>query len=336
MSKQVSWGILSTANIGIKHVIPAILEAPQCRILAIGSRDQARARSIADKFGIEKAYGSYEELLADPAIDAIYNPLPNHLHTPWTIKAMEAGKHVLCEKPIAMTADEAEQLVAARERTGKLVAEAFMVRFHPQWLRARELAQSGAIGEVRSIQTAFCYFNTNPDNVRNKADIGGGGLYDIGCYAIATARFIFGAEPIRATGAFDRDPQFGTDRLCSGLAEFPGNRHLNFICSTQQVPYQRVQIFGTKGRIEVQIPFNAPATAMCRIFTDDGSDLAGAGIRAEEFPACNQYTLQAQAFARAVLNEAAWPYPIENAVGNMRVIDALFRSGKSGKWEEVG
>ena len=327
---------MSTANIGIRHVIPAILEAPQCRILAVASRNPAQARSVADRFGIEKAYGSYEELLADPAIDAIYNPLPNHLHTPWTIKAMEAGKHVLCEKPIALTADEAEQLIAARERTGKLVAEAFMVRFHPQWLRAREIVQSGALGEVRSIQTAFCYFNTNPDNVRNKADIGGGGLYDIGCYAIATARFIFGAEPLRATAAFDRDPQFGTDRLCSGLAEFPGHRHLNFVCSTQQVPYQRVQIFGTKGRLEVQIPFNAPANGMCRIFTDDGSDLAGAGIRMEEFPACNQYALQAHAFARAVLNEAEWPYPIENAVANMRVIDALFRSGQSGKWEAVG
>ena len=336
MSKQISWGILSTANIGIKHVIPAILEAPQCRILAVASRNPAQARAVADRFGIEKSYGSYEELLADPAIDAIYNPLPNHLHTPWTIKAMEAGKHVLCEKPIALTADEAQQLVATRERTGKLVAEAFMVRFHPQWLRAREIVQSGALGEVRSIQTAFCYFNTNPDNVRNKADIGGGGLYDIGCYAIATARFIFGAEPLRATAAFDRDPQFGTDRLCSGLAEFPGHRHLNFVCSTQQVPYQRVQIFGTKGRLEVQIPFNAPANAMCRIFTDDGSDLAGAGIRAEEFPACNQYALQAHAFARAVLNEAEWPYPIENAVANMRVIDALFRSGQSGQWETVG
>lgn len=336
MSKQVSWGILSTANIGIKHVIPAILEAPQCRIHAVASRNPAQARAVADRFSIEKAYGSYEELLADPAIDAIYNPLPNHLHIPWTIKAMEAGKHVLCEKPIALTADEAQQLVAARERTGKLVAEAFMVRFHPQWLRAREIVQSGALGEVRSIQTAFCYFNTNPDNVRNKADIGGGGLYDIGCYAIATARFIFGAEPIRATAAFDRDPQFGTDRLCSGLAEFPGNRHLNFICSTQQVPYQRVQIFGAKGRLEVQIPFNAPANGMCRIFTDDGSDLAGAGIRMEEFPACNQYALQAHAFARAVWNEAEWPYPIENAVANMRVIDALFRSGQSGKWEAIG
>lgn len=336
MSKQVSWGILSTANIGIKHVIPAILEAPQCRILAVASRNPEQARAVADRFGIEKSYGSYEELLADPAIDAIYNPLPNHLHTPWTIKAMEAGKHVLCEKPIALTADEAQQLVAVRERTGKLVAEAFMVRFHPQWLRAREIVQSGALGEVRSIQTAFCYFNTNPDNVRNKADIGGGGLYDIGCYAIATARFIFGAEPIRAIGAFDRDPQFGTDRLCSGLAEFPGNRHLSFICSTQQAPYQRVQIFGTKGRLEVQIPFNAPANGMCRIFTDDGSDLAGAGIRMEEFPACNQYALQAHAFARAVWNEAEWPYPIENSVANMRVIDALFRSGQSGKWEAIG
>lgn len=333
MNKSISWGILSTANIGIKHVIPAIQRASRCKVVAIASRDAGRARAVADQLAIEKAYGSYEELLADPTIDAIYNPLPNHLHTPWTIKAMEAGKHVLCEKPIALTAPEAEQLVQARERTGKLVAEAFMVRFHPQWLRAREIVQSGQLGEVRAIQTLFSYFNADPKNVRNMAGIGGGGLYDIGCYAIATARFIFGAEPKRVIGAFENDPQFGTDRLCSALALFPQDRQLNFICSTQLVPYQRVQICGTRGRIEIEIPFNAPNQSICRLFIDDGSDLRGSGIRTEQFPACDQYSLQADAFARAVLDEAPWPYPIEDAVCNMRVIDALFRSAASGQWE---
>ena len=334
MDSQVSWGILSTANIGMKQVVPAIQRAAGCQVVAIASRDLARARAAADRLAIGTAYGSYEELLADPTIDAIYNPLPNHLHTPWTIKAMEAGKHVLCEKPIALTATEAAQLVAARERTGKLVAEAFMVRFHPQWLRARELVQSGAIGEVRAMQTFFSYFNADPDNVRNKVDIGGGGLYDIGCYAIATARFIFDGEPERVIGSLDTDPKFGTDRLCGGLLIFPGNRQLTFTCSTQLVPYQRVQICGTKGRIEVEIPFNAPTQTNCRLLIDDGSDLKGTGIRSEQLPVCDQYTLQAEAFARAVTRQQPWPYPIENAVANMRVIDALFRSAQSGKWEQ--
>jgi predicted dehydrogenase len=333
MSKEVSWGVLSTAKIGRQHVIPAIQQAPQCKVVAMASREPGRAREVADQLGIEKAYGSYEELLADPAIDVIYNPLPNHLHTPWTVKAMEAGKHVLCEKPIALTADEAQQLVAARERTGKLVAEAFMVRFHPQWLRARELVLAGAIGEVRAIQTAFSYFNADPQNVRNKADIGGGGLYDIGCYAIATARFIFGGEPERVIATFDRDPQFGTDRLTSGLAEFSGGRQLGFFCSTQLVPFQRVQIYGSKGRIEIEIPFNAPKDAACRLFVDDGSVLGGASARMEELPVCDQYSLQAHAFARAVLGEAPWPYPIEDAILNMKVIDAFTRSATSGAWE---
>lgn len=336
MSKQLTWGILSTANIGVQKVIPAIQKDVLSNVTAIASRDVTKARRVADCLGIEKAYGTYEELLADPSIDAIYNPLPNHLHVPWTIKALEAGKHVLCEKPVAMTAPEAEQLLHVRGRTGKLVAEAFMVRFHPQWLRTRELVRSGAIGDVRAIQTAFSYFNVNPDNVRNRADIGGGGLYDIGCYAIATARFVLGAEPEKVVGTLERDPQFGTDRLSSGLMVFPGNTHLSFTCSTQLVPYQRVQILGAKGRIEVEIPFNAPKDKACRILIDDGSDLCGAGIRVEEFPVCDQYTLQANAFAQAALNNTPWPYPIEDAIGNMRVLDAFFRSVKSGAWEVPG
>ena len=333
MNRQVSWGILSTADIGVAKVIPGIQKDVLSKVRAIASRDGAKARRVADTLGIEKSYASYEELLADPSIDAIYNPLPNHLHTPWTLKALAAGKHVLCEKPIALNATEAAQLISAREASGKLVAEAFMVRFHPQWLRARELAHSGALGELCSIQTAFSYFNDDPDNVRNQADIGGGGLYDIGCYAIATARFIFGAEPERVIGCFENDPRFGTDRLMSGLAIFPQNRQLSFHCATQLVPYQRVQIFGRTGRIEVEIPFNAPKDTPCRLLIDDGSDLGGAGVRTESFAACDQYTLQANAFARAILYDESWPYPIENAVNNMRVIDAFFRSAHSGRWE---
>ncbi|MBK9393098.1 MAG: Gfo/Idh/MocA family oxidoreductase [Uliginosibacterium sp.] len=333
MTKPLRWGILSTANIGVQKVIPAIQQDARSIVTAICSRSLDSARSTADKLGIEKAYGSYEALLADPEIDAIYNPLPNHLHVPWTLKALEAGKHVLCEKPIALNTEEAQQLITAREQSGKLVAEAFMVRFHPQWLRAREIVRSGLLGEVRAIQTAFSYFNDNPDNVRNRADIGGGGLYDIGCYAVATARFVLDAEPEKVIGAFDFDPNFGTDRLCSGLVRFPGNRQLSFACSTQMVPYQRVQIFGSKGRLEVQIPFNAPPDQPVRLFIDTGSDLYGGGIRVEEIPAVDQYTLQANAFATAILDQQPWLYPIEDAIQNMRVIDALFRSAKTEAWE---
>ena len=335
MARTVSWGVLSTAKIGTEKVIPAMQRGEVSRVEAMASRDLGRARETAARLGIPKAYGSYEELLADPDIEAIYNPLPNHLHVPWTVRAMEAGKHVLCEKPIALTADEARTLLDARERTGRHVAEAFMVRHHPQWQRAREIAGSGRIGEVRAIQTFFSYFLTDPENIRNKADIGGGGLYDIGCYAILTARYIFGAEPTRAIGLMDKDPSMGTDRLTSGLIEFPGGRHLSFCCATQLVPFQRVQIVGTKGRLEVQIPFNAPPGRTARILVDDGSDLGGSGIAVEEIAPCDQYTLQGDEFSRVVLGEKAPDWPLEDAVANMRVIDAMFRSVETGCWEPL-
>jgi predicted dehydrogenase len=335
MSRKVSWGVLSTAKIGREKVLPAMQRGERSSIDALASRDIARGRAVAETLGIGKVYGSYEELLADPAIEAIYNPLPNHLHVPLTIQALEAGKHVLCEKPISVTVAEAERLAEVARRTGKLVAEAFMVRHHPQWVRAREIVRSGRLGEVRAIQTAFSYFNDDPANIRNQADIGGGGLYDIGCYAIATARYIFEADPTRAAALIDHDPKLGTDRLTSGLLAFPGGRQLAFTCSTQLVPYQRVQILGTKGRVEVQIPFNAPADSATTLFVDDGSDLAGGTILRETVPACDQYTLQGDAFSRAVLGEETLPYGPEDALVNMRIIHALFRSAESGKLEAI-
>ena len=292
----------------------------------------AKRKPRPPKLGIAKAYGSYEELLADPAIEAVYNPLPNELHVPWTLRALEAGKHVLCEKPIALDADEAQALIAARDKSGKHVAEAFMVRFHPQWRRAHELAQSGAVGQLRAIQTFFSYRLLDPTNIRNKPP-GGGALYDIGCYAILTARYIFDAEPTRVIGALDIDPVMGTDRLTSGLMEFPGGRQLTFTCATQTSAHQRVTISGDEGRIEIAIPFNAPPDRPTRITIDTGADLFGGGARTEEFATCDQYTLQGDAFSRAVLGEAALQYSIEDAITNMRIIDALFRSAKSGRWE---
>ncbi len=333
MSKKVRWGVLSTAQIAKNHVIPAMKAGAFTEIVAIASRDKERAREAAMDLGIPKAYGSYEALLADPDVDAIYNPLPNHLHAPLTIKALEAGKHVLCEKPIALNAQEARQIEDAQEKSGLLVGEAFMVRFHPQWRRVREIIGSGRLGEVRAIQTIFSYFLTDPSNIRNQADIGGGGLFDIGCYAINTARFVFNAEPERVIGMFDIDPQMGTDRVSSGLIEFPGCRQLGFTCATQLVPCQCVQILGTQGRIEIQIPFNAPAGMEATIVVDDGRDLSGSGREIIKIPAVDQYTLQGDAFSQAVLGEQPLEWGIADAVSNMRVIDALFRSAKTEKWE---
>ena len=330
--RKVKWGVLGVANIAVHKVIPAMQRAEFCDIAAIASRDEARARDAAGRLGIARAYGSYEALLADPEIEAVYNPLPNELHVPWTIRALAAGKHVLCEKPVALDANEARTLMAARDKAGKLVAEAFMVRFHPQWRRARELALSGAIGRVGAIQTFFSYRLLDPDNVRNRPP-GGGGLYDIGCYAILTARYVFGAEPTRVVGILDRDEKFATDRLASAILEFPGGRHLTFSAATQLSPHQRVTIVGESGRIEIAVPFNALPDRPMRIVVDDGTDLLGGGARAEDFLVCDQYGLQGDAFARAVCGEAPLEFPIEDAVANMRVIDALFRSAERGSWE---
>jgi predicted dehydrogenase len=331
--KKVVWGVLGTAKIGRDRVLPGMKKSALLEIRAIASRDDARARQTAAALGIPQAYGSYEALLADPAIEAIYNPLPNHLHVPLTLQAAAAGKHVLCEKPIALTAVEAVQLRAAAGKV--LIAEAFMVRFHPQWLRARELVREGRIGMLRAVQMFFGYNNVDPANVRNRVDIGGGGLYDIGCYAIIAGRFFLEAEPSRCIALVDRDPAFHTDRLTSALVDFGDGRRLDFTVSTQVAPHQRLQLCGTKGRIEIPIPVNAPQGATTRIAIDDCSSLEGTGIVTETLPASDQYMLQGEAFSRAVRGEIALPYGVEDAIANMRVIDALFRSERSGRWEAV-
>jgi predicted dehydrogenase len=332
--EPVRFGVISTAKIGLEKVIPAMQQSQLCRIVGIGSRDLGRAEAAARALGIARAYGSYAELLEDPEIEAVYNPLPNHLHVPVSIQAAAAGKHVLCEKPIALTAEEAAKLIAARDHAGVLIQEAFMIRQHPQWRRARELVHAGRIGELRAVQGSFSYMNLDPRNVRNQAGIGGGGLYDIGCYPIVAARFLFAAEPTRAIGQIEYDPDFETDRLASVLLEFPAGQAL-FVCSTQLVPYQRMQIFGTQARIEIEIPFNAPPDRPCRILVDDGSDRGGGSAQIESFETVDQYTLQADAFARAIRTGAPLEFPLEDAVRNMRVLDAVYRSGLSGRWEPV-
>ena len=331
--KKIRWGILSTANIGMEKVTPAIMRSAHSEVMAIASRDLGKAQAAAGKLGIPKAYGSYEELFADPEIDAIYNPLPNHLHVPMTVAAAKAGKHVLCEKPIALSAAEAEQL---REcPPDRIVLEAFMIRFHPQWLRAREIIRSGELGEIRAINAVFTYFNADAGNVRNQADIGGGGIMDIGCYPITAARFLFESEPSRVVALVERDPDFKTDRLASVLADFGGGRQLNVICSTQTTGEQSLQVLGSKAKLEITIPFNAPPNERTAITIDTGAPFDGSLARREILPACDQYTEQAEAFALAVLGQQPLPWGIEDAIASMKVIDAIFESEKTGGWSKI-
>jgi predicted dehydrogenase len=332
MLNKVRWGIISTAAIGLRRVIPALRKGEWAEVAAIASRDRHKAQEAARALGIPRAYGSYEELLSDPDIEAVYNPLPNHLHVPWSIKAAEARKHVLCEKPLSMSVDEGRTLLEARDRTGVKIGEAFMVRTHPQWIRTRELVSTGRIGPLRSVVGTFTYYNVDPSDIRNILEIGGGGLMDIGCYTITTTRFVFGEEPKCVLGLAERDPKMRTDRLTSAILDFPSGQCI-FTCSTQLVPFQRMQFFGTKGRIEVEVPFNAPNDRPCRIFVDDGRDLFGGGVSTEEFPVCDQYTIMGDAFSKAVRQGSEVPVPLEDAIANMAVIEAIFRSAESGRWE---
>jgi len=333
MADRIKWGIVSTAKIGVDKVIPGIQRSATGFAHAIASRGLEKAQAVAKDLGIEKAYGSYEELLADPEIDAIYNPLPNHMHVPVTVQAVNAGKHVLCEKPVALNAEEARQLLdLPRDR---LVAEGFMVRAHPQWLKAREIVRSGALGDLKAIQTFFSYFNDDPGNIRNKADIGGGALLDIGCYTMLAGRFFFDAEPRRVVSLIDRDPEFGTDRMTSALLDFGDNRHLTFSVSTQLTPYQRIQLVGTKKRLEIVIPFNAPQGEAVQIRLDDGSILGDGSMQSEIIAPCDQYAELVDVFGRAITGEAPLPYGAEDAVQNMKILDAVFASADKGGWVSV-
>ncbi len=333
MKPKVKWGVLGVAEIAVRKVIPAMQRGEVSQIAAIASRDHERAKSAASKLGIDKAYGSYEDLLADPEIEAIYNPLPNHLHVPWSIKAAEAGKHVLCEKPISLSVEEAKVLLEARNRTGMKIAEAFMVRTHPQWRKALELVAADRIGKVQSVMGYFSYFNRDSKNIRNILAYGGGALMDIGCYLIYTSRLIFATEPSRVCGLIQFDPDTGTDVVSSGLLDFPNGQSV-FTCSTQVMPYQRVQILGTERRIEIEIPFNAPPDKPCRIFVDDGKDLSGRSAEVLKFDACDQYTIQGDVFSSSIRDGAELPVPLEGSIRNMAVIEAVIRSAKSGQWEK--
>jgi predicted dehydrogenase len=330
--EKIRWGILSTAKIGREKVIPATQASETGMVTAIASRELSQATAVAKQLGIEHAFGSYEELLDQPDVDAVYIPLPNHLHVPWSLRAIAAGKHVLCEKPISLTAAEAEGLAEIADSHPELkVMEAFMYRFHPQWQTARQLVRDGRIGELCTIHTSFSYFNDDPNNVRNHVEMGGGGLMDIGCYSISLSRWIFDAEPARVLGELHCDPETQVDTLASAVLEFETGTS-TFTCGTLLAPYQRVNIFGTTGRIEIEIPFNAPPDRPCRMWLQTGGQSA-TQIDEILLDVCNQYTLQADVFGRAILEDQPVPTPLEDAVANMRVIERIFASAETSDWK---
>jgi len=331
--RKIRFGVLSTANIGVEKVIPAMQQGELTEISAIASRSSETARITADKLGINKYYSSYEYLLADPDIDAVYNPLPNHLHCPWSIKAMEAGKHVLCEKPLGLTADEIKSLIDTRDRCGVKAAEAFMVKSCPQWLAARDKVNSGEIGDLRMLQGFFSYFNSDPHNIRNIAEVGGGAMWDIGCYPVTVARWLFGEEPKRVTSLLEFDPVMKTDRLGSVIMEFAHGQAI-FGVSTQLVPFQRVHIFGTSGHLEMVIPFNAPNDRACTLRQDSGT-LSETEITTHQFPTMDQYTLQGDDFARAIIEDREVVSSLEDALLNTRVIKAIFTATEEKRWVDL-
>lgn len=332
---KIRWGVLGDAGIARNYVIPGMQAGKLCDITAIASRDINKSKKTAADLGIEKAYGSYEELLADRSIDAVYIPVPNHLHVEWSIKAMEAGKHVLCEKPFALTTADVKKTIKTRDRTGMKIGEAFMVRTHPQWLKARELAANADFGKLRAVQGFFSYSNLDPSNIRNSysSDMGGGGIWDIGCYPVNTTRFLFREEPVKVIAIMEYDPNFKTDILASAILDFPSGQ-ATFVSSTQISPYQRMLAVGTKKHLEIKIPFNSPSSFPTEIYYDDSN------IEKDErnkiiIETCNQYTLEGDSFSKAIIEKTAVPVPLEDTLNNTAVLTALYRSAKSGKWVKV-
>ena len=325
--KKITWGVLSTAFIAVEKVIPAMQKGEYSEVKAIASRNIEKAKKIASKLNIQKFYGSYQELLNNKEIEAVYIPLPNHMHVDWTIKSLEAGKHVLCEKPISMDAPEAQKLLRVSSDYPNLkVMEAFMYRFHPQWQKAKQIVRSGKIGELKSIQSFFSYFDDDPASIGNKVELGGGSLMDIGCYNISLSRFLFEREPERVFGVLEYDPRFNVDRYASAILDF-GNGTSTFTCATQLSEYQHVNIFGTRGRVEIETPFIAPPDIACKIWHQIESE-----VKEMIFDHCDQYSIQGDLFSRAILNNSPVPTPLEDSVANMKVIEAIKKSATSGYW----
>ena len=323
------WGILSTASIATEKVIPGILAAERCEIVAIGSRDEERARATAGRYAIPRVHGSYEALLADPEVDAVYIPLPNHLHAEWTLAAARAGKHVLCEKPLAMTAGDAERMIEGCRAEGVLLMEAFMYRLHPSWVAVRELVASGRIGRLVAIDSWFSYYNDDAANIRNIRAYGGGALFDIGCYAVNLSRMLFGEEPGRVAATVVRDPRSGVDTLTSAILEF-AEGVASFTCTIRAEDDQRVDVYGTEGRISIGIPFNIPPDRPTHVYVAAGGDPpVSPAVETMTFAAADPYAVEAARFAAAVLDGVPLPTPVEDAVANLRVIERLLAAGEA-------
>jgi predicted dehydrogenase len=331
MKDKIRWGILSTAKIGREKVIPGLQKSNHCQVVAIASRNIEQAKSTAALLNIEKAYGSYEELLSDSEIEAIYIPLPNNMHVEWAIKSLQAGKHVLCEKPIGISAEEAAKLLKVSNDFPQLkIMEAFMYHFHPQWQKVKSIINENGIGDVKTIHSFFSYYNVDPTNIRNKTDANGGTLMDIGCYCISFPRFILDAEPVRALGIMDLDPKMKTDRITSGILDFSNGITSTFTCSTQLMPYQRVHIVGTEGRIEIEIPVNTPINAPTHIWVHTKNNSQEIIIEPVD-----QYSLQGDYFSLAILNDSKIQYSLNDAIGNMKVIDAIVESAEKDVWVKL-
>jgi predicted dehydrogenase len=324
VTDPVRWGVLGCADIAVKKVIPAMMRSELSPVRAIASRTAERARDTAGVLGIPTSYGSYEELLADPSIEAVYIPLPNHLHAEWAIAAAEAGKHILCEKPMATTSTDATRMIEAAERADVKLMEAFMYRLHPLWVEVRRLLDEGVVGELLSVQSSFCYYNDDPGDIRNRLDAGGGALFDVGCYPVNVARMLFDSEPTDVLASIRRDPIGGTDVLTSVVLDFEG-RHAGFTCSTRLEDDQRVHILGTRGRLLVEIPFNIPADVPTRLLVIAGGEPPVApDIVVHEVGAADQYGVQADAFSRAIREGTEVPTPPRDAVANIEVIERIF------------
>jgi predicted dehydrogenase len=320
----VRWGILSTADIGMQKVTPAIQRATNSDVVAIASRDPEQAAVAAQRLGIPASYGSYEELLTANDVDAVYIPLPNDLHAEWTMKAAAAGKHVLCEKPLALSSAQATEMARACDAAGVKLAEAFMYRHHPSWVEARRLLSDGAIGDLQAVQSWFSYYNDDPTNIRNRMENGGGAIMDVGCYTINLSRMLFGTEPARIAASVRRDPIMGIDIVSSAVLEFPDGGQATFTCSTRAEDYQRVHIVGTAGRIEIEIPFNIPPDRETRIFVSAGGEPpVSPATETLVFAAEDPYTIQASLFAQAVLDDTPVAVPVSDAIANMKVIETI-------------
>jgi predicted dehydrogenase len=331
--KKIKWGVLGASKIAIEKVIPAMAGHEQFEVTAIASRDLEKAKAAAEKLNVPGYFGSYEALIQDPDIDVVYIPLPNDLHVPYTLKCIEAGKHVLCEKPLALKAEDIDRLIQARDKYKVKVGEAFMVKSHPQWIKAREIVKQGDLGKVSVVHGFFSYHNVKPENIRNKPEHGGGAIWDIGCYPVFTSRFVLGEEPVRVVASLEYDKEFGTDKLASVILEFPSAKMV-FSASTQLVPYQRMNFYGEKKELEVRIPFNAPPDRPCEIRIDAG-DVFNESFETLAFDTCNQYRLQAEAFTKAIVEDTEVPVSLENAKANAKVLEAIFLSAKEGRWVDM-